>query len=659
MAHLDHPSRFYLADMNKRGNTCTIQRIRCPSIVMAYRSTCWTCQDCKSFFEERHAHDVHIAYTDGGKSETSCHEFTFEGQELDIPLGPYLSTSKPRPEKKKKKKDDNEEDEDGKEDGKKAPRQPAAWSTLKREFEGRRKPVQTLLPNQAYFLQQFANYPWQSRKQTPFSVLCGMGSGKTLMLPLVLSVNPVLVQEEKEKDDKPIPEYIIVCNLTNIGFIRDTIVSVPIMSDKIDRDIWHVMGYNEFARQLAEHPRETRARLHRGVLALDEFHLMRNAHVNMLPTLEALRDHALAGFGFTGTEFVCDVRREKHYLEYLYGLIDMQQLHQLSHQTNAKNKEDKNDDGGDGADATASDDWRTQIDTLGKAMRGRCMYFNPKLDAPELTKGHYPTIVEEVVQIPMEWEQTLHYIINLKSVTDFGAFVLQRATRNSYDSLSRAICNIIPGRKTSPKVEYLAKRVAAESARGEKPIAIKSHYLEKGTDAVADRIRQLCPRDKVVLLTGKTSDVDERDKIIRDYAARKIDELVFSDTASDSVSFPETWTEYIFEPHPSPETEEQTKARVNRFRDKVKIKVTKIVHLIAVFPDTSHQPATEDLKACQALFEQMGGAGSGVDILAWMRAWIRDHPETVDQKLRRRNDVRMREIEEARLRLRRQTGFSR
>jgi len=290
----------------------------------------------------------------------------------------------------------------------------------------------------------------------------------------------------------------------------------------------HVVGFTEFTRICARAPRW----LEGATAVVDEAHNFRNVTPSMVWDLEAL---ARADFVvlLTGTPLQND-------RDDLRGYLALTRLWTPAQAANAARP------------LPSPNALRTALASAAAAGRFSISCCDPRND-PALARC-FPVLEDALVKVPMTWMDALLYVLkSAKSVT-FGHLVIMGAKANSFDMLTRLMCN------TSAKVDAMV----ADIPRLPKPQTIYSNFRERGSNMVMTALAERLPSLRQAAITGSTP-TGERQGIQERFRRGLIDVLQVSEAAKEGIDLPNAKACQIMEEQLNEASKQQLRYRVQRF----------------------------------------------------------------------------------------------
>lgn len=456
---------------------------------------------------------------------------------------------------------------------------------LKREFEKEDKFVPH--PQQKDLLERFkTEEQWNNLDK--FLLYWSMGSGKTKGMLRLLTQNP---QEE----------VFIVCSNTLLG---QWVADIQLMPQKVGQTEFRVVGYTQFSKLVKENPDVVTGK----VVIVDEGHHFKNVTQKMLVDLEALAKSRNC-FVLTGTPIVNDISD-------IHGLIKI-----------------------------FSPDFR-DFDELTpeffeELMVNRVSHYDPKIHDFKMLKS-YPEVETVIKKLPMDWNQTMEYITNVKKDISFGEIYVVRSKGNSYDAQSRLISNSISDNYIeSVKFKEMVKTIIELNRY---PQVVYSHFLDRGTKSIQKLLTREKPELRIANLDGGI-DTKQRKKIMEKYNKGQIDVLFITDAAREGVDLHNTAMFHLTEPCRNRESEAQTVGRVIRFNSHKNASVKKVivVKYISVFPDKIDKATAKKLE--KEFCERYGFENCGTHFVTALKDKMNEIGGCIDEKIESTNTEKFNRIQ--------------
>lgn len=397
-----------------------------------------------------------------------------------------------------------------------------------------------LLPQQAVLRDEFRDYDWNSHKRNSYLLYWTMGSGKTRA-----ALSALAAAKHTSKNNEW-SRVLIVCSNTLIGNWIKTIEQSPQCNGYTK---FVIMGYNEFRNTFHDSATSGLGDISRYIVIVDEAHYYRNLTPMMMPDVALLR-RSLFLMLLTGTPLqnepdeICALLALKQCCDDVQARSDQFECN--------------------------PDTLQRQRASIAKQLEKQksVFYYDPEVYDAQRFANHYPATHERVEHVAMSAPQALEYIMSLRAETKIGPYSIQTARCNSYDSLTRALSNVVDPAKPaeSPKIRHVVRNVL--SGKWPAPHVIFSHYRDRGVHAVdkhlAEQMRKHGKKLKRVTISGSTEG-RERDSIVNDYNSGKIDALSITDAAREGVDLHGTGTMHVLESAQNLHGESQTMSRVARF----------------------------------------------------------------------------------------------
>jgi len=457
---------------------------------------------------------------------------------------------------------------------------------LRRHF---RCQIRPLRDHQRDLLQRFEGRSLQARHTPAFTVMWQMGSGKTL------GATSLLVAQR-------VPRSVVVANNTNIGYWVEHLRLTPFapLPGGAERDVVlrvTVMGYAAF-RQECDAPGALRRC---DCLVLDEAHYFRNHTQGMQMAMAAVRG-AKNVLLLTGTPLV-------NAADDAVGMLALTDTGRTA-RWEAEHE------------ATGTLPTPAQVQAF---LQGHVSWFDPRLHQPLMFARHYPTLVDEVVRVPMSWPQTLEYLLGVKAVCRLGPAQIHRSKSNRYNCLTRAICNApTDPAAESPKLREVCQRVRGLLGQG--PQVVHSSLVESGIK----RLHRMClaaddarlTDATMGMITGSTPN-EARETIRTRYNRGRLAVLFISDASQFGLDLVATRAIHLVEPHRNLSTESQTTARATRMGSHTKCDYSTVLRFKYVSTFPSGGPSAGEVAAVKAAALQWDIVGRDtaefVESLSWAR----------------------------------------
>lgn len=408
-----------------------------------------------------------------------------------------------------------------------------------------------LLPHQQVLRDEFVDYDWHSHARRAYLLYWTMGSGKTR------GALAALAAAKHTSKNNDWSKVLIVCSNTLIGNWLKTIDESP-QGSGYTRFV--IVGYNEFRNSFHDTGGPL-GNIARYIVIVDEAHYYRNLTPMMLPDVALLR-RALFLFLLTGTP----MQNEPDEICAMLALLQCcdAEVSDASTTTTiaaAGNNEFE-------CDPVALVKRRAAIERR-LAHDKSVFFYDPAVYDAARFSENYPATDERIERVPMSAIQSLEYIMSLRASTTIGPYTIQTARCNSYDSLTRAIANVVDpdAPADSPKVRHIVRNVL--SGKFPAPHVIYSHYRDRGIHAVDKHLDDEAKRQSITLrratISGSTEGRERDDIVALHNAGGKLDVLSFTDAAREGVDLLGTGTMHVAESAQNLHSESQTMSRVARF----------------------------------------------------------------------------------------------
>lgn len=433
----------------------------------------------------------------------------------------------------------------------------ASWETVV-HFDKSTKPEQSkkrlydkltqklvdLLPQQQVLEDEFRDYDWNSQQRRAYLLYWTMGSGKTRGVLAALSA----AKHTSKNNDWT--KVLIVCSNTLIGNWLKTICESP---QEKGYTRFTIIGYNEFRNSFHDRTGPL-GDISRYVVIVDEAHYYRNLTPMMIPDVALLR-RSLFLFLLSGTP----LQNEPDEICAMLALL---------HCCNSDYEDDFE------CNQAVLQKQRVAIEK--RLSKDQSVFFyDPSVYDAERFSQHYPATEQRIERVAMSAVQSLEYIMSLRASTSIGPYTIRTARCNSYDSLTRAISNVLDPAKPedAPKVQTIVRNVL--SGKFPNPHVIFSHYRDRGIHAVDKHLTDETKKAKLTLrcgtITGSTEG-RERDDVVALYnTGGKLDVLSITDAAKEGVDLIGTGTMHVAESAQNLHSENQTMSRVARFGSHAKL----------------------------------------------------------------------------------------
>ena len=499
----------------------------------------------------------------------------------------------------------------------------ARAATVKREFDAvmKRGRYPTWLPQQKVAARQ-----WTS-KNAPEAYLCKwkMGSGKTYGLMAMIAE---LCKASKGR----LVKVLIVCSNTLVGQWSEAVHETP---QGAGCAVFDIVGYERFRAEVGA---DEHVCARYDVLAIDESHHYRNLTATMRYELEAMA-RAPRLVLLTGTP----IQNDETEVEALLRMLRVDpaiarvppDFEQMTHKQQVANR-------------------KKRVRAVAQCLRKkRCvLHFDPSEADPQ-RHNHYPSVQTTSMEVEMDVEQTIEYLMSRSRSTNFGAFTISTARSNRYNCLTRSIANTCDFQECSPKFALLRNILMGRNSEFKfpGPFVVYSHFRERGVDRVPD----LLPKSMAkAMLTGSTSARD-RDDIRAKFNNKQLDVLFITDAGRDGVDLLGAGTIILLEPHENLPSESQTINRVVRHNSHPngKDSVVHVVKLISTFPKWCNPSPTckksaagtsKDYKHIQSRIRThlnkyitVDDTFDGIGVIQQM---IKGKGETIDQHLTNHNQTK-------------------
>jgi len=437
----------------------------------------------------------------------------------------------------------------------------------KRLYDKLTQKTVSLLPQQAVLRDEFCNFDWRSQqRRKSYLLYWTMGSGKTR------GSLAALTAAQHNSRDKRWSQVLIICSNTLIGSWVKTIKESP---QQTGYTKFLILGYNEFRNSFRDAELYEQPDISQYIVIVDEAHYYRNLTPMMVEDVKLLR-RAMFLMLLTGTP----LQNEPDEICPLLAL---------------KKCCEQADDDNDIIDCNAAMLGKKRSAIEKKLLQQKSVfYYDPAVYDAARYAQNYPATRERVERVAMSAPQALEYIMSLRAKTKIGPYTIQTARCNSYDSLTRAVSNVIdPAEpRKSPKLCQVVRNVL--SGKWPEPHVIFSHYRDRGVHAVDQLLdaeaRKRGKSLKKSIISGSTEG-RERDNIVQSYNNGKLQILSITDAAKEGVDLHGTGTMHILESAQNLHGENQTMSRVARFGSHSKLPTraqnVTFIKYHSVFPSVS------------------------------------------------------------------------
>lgn len=397
-------------------------------------------------------------------------------------------------------------------------------------------------------------------------------------------------------------EVFIVCSNTLIGQWEADILSMP---QRTGSTTFRIMGYTQFSKLAYEDEDIVRDK----VVVLDEAHHYKNVTSNMIGDLEALAK-AKNCFLLTGTPLSNDV-------DDVFGVAKIY-------------------------DPSIESAEQVTVPVLRRLMQGKVSYYDPKVHNARMLSENYPTVKYVTKFVPMNWDQTLEYVLNQKKDFEFGGYTVVRSKGNAYNAQSRLLSNAICDNcLDAPKAVAIVQDITSKPSGNH---VVYSHFLERGINPVKNRLKKEAPKMSYETLDGST-ETGKRKLIIDKYNKGQTRVQLLTDAAREGVDLHNTTNFYLMESCQNKESESQAIGRVIRFdsHKKSENKTVTVTKYISVFPKTIDDRTAKKLEA--QFRKAYGLEDAEFNFKAELLRKVKEAGMTIDEKIEKNNEEKYKRIQ--------------
>jgi superfamily II DNA or RNA helicase len=456
---------------------------------------------------------------------------------------------------------------------------------LKREFEkeDKFKPH----PHQQDLLDRFKTEEnWKQLNR--FLLYWAMGSGKTKGVLRLLT-------------QMPRDEVCIICSKSLIGQWVEDIKKMP---QKTGSTEFRIVGYSQFSKLVHDDEYDVAGK----TVIVDEAHRYKNITQKMKNDLEAMSQSSNC-FLLTGTPMVNDEND-------INGLIST-------------------------FDFQLDVDKRLSPALVQKLLKEKVSYYDPRVHNCHMVENNYPTMEVKIQYVPMTWEQTFQYVLNLKKDIEFGNIYISRSKGNSYNAQSKLLANSISDDTCdSPKFVAVVDNIVNS---GVFPHVIFSHLLNRGIKPISKLLKMRRPETRQETLDGRT-ETGIRKKLRDKYNKSGIDALFITDASREGVDLHGTRYLHIVETCINREMESQTIGRVIRYdsHKNCDVKHVIVIKYISVFPKTIDDATLKSLE--DGFVKQYKTGPLEFDFRTALFEKIKEAGMCIDEKLEKTNEEKFNRI---------------
>ncbi len=277
---------------------------------------------------------------------------------------------------------------------------------------------------------------------------------------------------------------------------------------------------------------------------------------------------------------------------------------------------------------------------LRRCFTGRIDYYDAKLDIKNAK--NYAPLSYVIKEIPMEWEQTVDYMVKKRNNFKIADLCITTSARNSYRKNEKQISNSSKDQTISPKFDLCCDTITSFNRF---PQIIYSNYLDNGIKGVHARLKRKRPDLRIDIATGTTKTADREAKR-QAFNHGELDLLFLSRIGNASLDFHSCTALHLIEQFDNLAGEEQAVGRVRRFgghkADKNGIPTVIIFKYISTFPNLEEISEEQKQEIKEYFFNTYCNPNVGsieelipFDFVAELIAKIRkeENNKTVDQQL--------------------------
>lgn len=522
---------FYLtATINETSNHHILVRDSNPHLILEYEDS-FIAEICKKYFTSK------VTSFELRKSDQTKLYYEYKNEYYKVPIDFNLNTKKRKSNELHEKKQQSTEQKES-----------LLLNRITKIFE--HKQIKPLGHQQRFLEKYWTDFHGKEVHEEILDWSCAflnynVGAGKSYASLLPFS----FIHEDR---------VIIICSNTMISEWVDFITTIHQPDNS--STIFEVIGVTEFNRLLSEKPDYIKNQY----VIFDEIHVLRNLTDNMRYMVDALRDVKFLIL-LSGTPLVNSLS-ELVTLALLMH-VDLTD-HEISYLENIS-METYNE--------------KKTLDIVTRIFQGKVDFYSPEVD-PEHLSDYAPLNVI-YVHVPMTWKQTVDYMVNRKQVFTIGHLSLQSSTRNAYNQVSIQISNFSCQRE-SPKTDKIVENI---KKHGHYPQVIASNYIKNGIEPIYQEVQKQLSDKKSCMITGSTP-MEERPEILAQYNSNKLHLLLFGPVANTGINLYKTSALHLQGVDENIQLENQTIARVRRYKshDKNKdgtINPITVYKYISIFPD--------------------------------------------------------------------------
>jgi hypothetical protein len=216
------------------------------------------------------------------------------------------------------------------------------------------------------------------------------------------------------------------------------------------------------------------------------------------------------------------------------------------------------------------------VEKLAKVFQNRVSYFDPAVHGRVDSANHFPTVHRETVRVTvgpclaLEYVLKMHSEVRLRPLGAAGAEAsLQRFRTNAKNSLRSEELGVLTSRDPMLDINYRGEAIAAyleEHGEDIWPVVVHCERLEDGVDAIREtlaRVRRGGRRIRMGEITSRIARAKDRQAVIEDFEAGRIDLLLISPTAAVGTNIRGAHC-FFRDPQKNRSSENQTDGRVIR-----------------------------------------------------------------------------------------------